>query len=170
MYRRGANFWNIRPRIFEISDGQKVAQKTAKSFWSRSCATYRRGADFWNICPRIFEISGPSFTANIQTGLSDASDRIIRSKFFRRYFQKQSNGNILGRGINTLPLPPAQGARPLQVPTPLTSHQSSKISQTSQPIKLIVGESKEKTSIYIITKAIWFSPSFTWGPLALCVS
>jgi hypothetical protein len=39
------------------------------------------------------------------------------------------------------------------------------ISSLNHPKLLIFRESKEKILIYIFTKAICISPSFTWGPL-----
>ena len=157
-------------RIFEISGPSEFRQGISLEAVQRSV----RGADIWNIRPRIFEISDLSFAANY-------SDRIIRCvrpdypvQVFQKIFQKEGNGHIWERAIYTFPLPSAQGAcsipkRPNTIAKP-SKLQNSKIFHSSQSIELKLGESKEKTPIYIFTEAICISPSFTWGPLALRVS
>jgi hypothetical protein len=51
-------------------------------------------------------------------------------------------------------------AHPQNKMSPLLSHKNHLISSSNDPKPLIFGETKEKTPIYIFTKAIYIFPSF----------
>ena len=117
---------SIAPGFFEKSGADYPATRNfncpevrSSQMWPRIFGKIRAGlsglAGIREVAKCATRSTGPGLLE--KSGLSDLQQA-----------ENIGNGHELGRGIKTLPLPPAQVLAPFQkVPTPLLSHQSSKL-------------------------------------------